>query len=299
VDNSAGYIGLGTGSATGFGDRFDPLPCCPGLESIMMLNLDRIVIVLVRARNPNNIGAVARAMHDFGFLHLRIVNEYAVPFEAARSAVDASAVLAGAASFGTVAEAVADCTLVIGTTAVGERDLLHPLHALRDATVLIEDEFARGSAHNSQTHDSQDGRVALLFGSEKTGLSNEELSHCNWLLTIPMQQHAEIRHPSMNLGQAVAVCLYELVRGGAMYSELERPSTPSPAQAGEIERLTQLFTQVLEQTGYTRHHPANSDEAQIRRLVLSMGLTTRDAPVWMGVLRQVLWKLREDSSTKV
>ena len=55
------------------------------------------------------------------------------------------------------------------------------------------------------------GRVALLFGSEKTGLSNEELSHCNWLLTVPMFEHADARHPSMNLGQAVAVCLYELV----------------------------------------------------------------------------------------
>ena len=57
--------------------------------------IDRVVVVLVRARNPNNIGAVARAMHDFGFRHLRVVNEYAVPFEAARSAVDASEVLAG------------------------------------------------------------------------------------------------------------------------------------------------------------------------------------------------------------
>jgi hypothetical protein len=56
------------------------------------LEFDRVVVVLVRARNPNNIGAVARAMHDFGFRHLRVVNEYAVPFESARSAVDASGV---------------------------------------------------------------------------------------------------------------------------------------------------------------------------------------------------------------
>jgi tRNA/rRNA methyltransferase len=82
--------------------------------------IDRVVVVLVRARNPNNIGAVARAMHDFGFQHLRVVNEYAVPFESARSAVDASEVLAGAAAFGSVADAVADCTVVVGTTAVGE-----------------------------------------------------------------------------------------------------------------------------------------------------------------------------------
>src|SRR5437868_2979677 len=95
------------------------------LESITMSGrwIDRVVVVLVRARNPNNIGAVARAMHDFGFQHLRVVNEYGVPFESARSAVDASEVLAGAEAFGSVADAVADCKLVVGTTAVGERVL--------------------------------------------------------------------------------------------------------------------------------------------------------------------------------
>ena len=132
--------------------------------------LDRVAIVLVRARNPNNIGAVARAMHDFGFRHLRIVNEYAVPFDTARSAVDASAVLAAAKAFGSVAEAVADCTSSVGTTAVGERTLQHPLHALPEASAQIRSELARPNGV---------GRVALLFGSEKTGLSNDELSHSN------------------------------------------------------------------------------------------------------------------------
>src|ERR1700756_446466 len=94
--------------------------------------IDRVVVVLVRARNPNNIGAVARAMHDFGFSQLRVVNEFPVPFEAARSAVDASEVLAGAQQYGRVADAVADCTLVIGTTAVGERDLQHDLLPLAE-----------------------------------------------------------------------------------------------------------------------------------------------------------------------
>ena len=81
--------------------------------------------MLVRARNPSNIGAVARAMHDFGFSQLRVVNEYAVPLEAAlateRAAVHASAVLASAAHPASLAEAVRDCTLVLGTTAVGDR----------------------------------------------------------------------------------------------------------------------------------------------------------------------------------
>jgi TrmH family RNA methyltransferase len=251
------------------------------------LELDRIVVVLARARNPNNIGAVARAMHDFGFRNLRLVNDYVVPFETARSAVDASAVLASAAIFVSVAEAVADCTLVVGTTAVGDRALQHPLHALPHAAKTIYTELARAG---------YSGRVALLFGSEKTGLSNDELSHCNWLLTIPMQQHEDVRHPSMNLGQAVAVCLYELVR--QRNAPMESIS-PAAAQAGEIERMTLLLTEVLEQTGYTKRHPANCDEAQIRRLVLRMNMTASDAPVWMGVLRQVLWKLRQGEGGEV
>ena len=241
-------------------------------------------MVLVRARNPNNIGAVARAMHDFGFRHLRLVNDYTVPFETARSAVDASAVLASATTFASVADAVADCTLIVGTTAVGERALQHPLHALPEAATAIHAELTR-----------EDARVALLFGSEKTGLSNDELSHCHWLLTIPMEQHEDIRHPSMNLGQAAAVCLYELVRQTGVHVGT---GVPQAASSGEVERMTALLNDVLEKTGYTRRHPANSDENQIRRLVLRMGLAANDLPVWMGILRQVLWRVREAEGTE-
>jgi len=233
-------------------------------------------MVLVRARNPNNIGAVARAMHDFGFRHLRVVNDYSLPFETARSAVDASGVLAGAKVFASIADAVADCTLVIGTTAVEARALEHPLHALPEAAVLVRAEAA-----------TENGQVALLFGSEKTGLSNEELSHCHWLLTIPMHEHEDVRHPSMNLGQAVAVCLYELVRARGVNAGTGARET---APAAEVERVTALLQEVLEATGYTRRHPANATDEQVRRLILRMGLSASDAPVWMGVLRQILWK---------
>ena len=251
--------------------------CAPRILKMEREELNRVVVVLVRARNPNNIGAVARAMHDFGFRHLRIVNEYAVPFETARSAVDASAVLTNAKVCVSVAEAVSDCTVVVGTTAVGERALQHPLHALADAGGKIDSELAGG------------GRVAVLFGSEKTGLSNEELSHCHWLLTIPMKEQKETRHPSMNLGQAVAVCLYELVRGNGSVAAAVRDTV---ATAGEVERLMALLTEVMEATGYTKRHPANCDEAQVRRLILRMGLTANDTPVWMGILRQMLWRAR-------
>jgi TrmH family RNA methyltransferase len=239
---------------------------------------ERLVVVLVRARNPNNIGAAARAMHDFGFRHLRVVNDYSVPFETARSAVDASAVLSNARLYASLAEATADCTLVVGTTAVGERALQHPLRALPEAGDRIGAELS-----------NEGGRVALLFGSEKTGLSNDELSHCHWLLTIPMQQQEELRHPSMNLGQAVAVCLYELVRQRGAH---EGTGVSRAAEAAEVERFVALFTEMLDETGYTRRHPANCEEAQIRRLILRMGLSANDVPVWMGIVRQMLWKAR-------
>jgi TrmH family RNA methyltransferase len=248
------------------------------------VELERVCVVLVRARNPSNIGAVARAMHDFGFGRLRVVNEFPVPFEAARSAVDASAVLADAMGYASVAEAVADCTLVVGTTAVGERDLQHELLAVTEAGVRVRAELRRG--------DEGAGRVAILFGSEKTGLSNEELSHCHWLLTIPMHEHGGERHLSMNLGQAVAVCLYELVRGeGAGIAEAQG-RVFEPADGALLERLTALLSEVLEETEYTRRHAANSDPAQVRRLVRRMDLDAMDAPVWTGILRQVVWKLR-------
>jgi len=257
--------------------------------SLSDAELDRVCVVLVRARNPNNIGAVARAMHDFGFSRLRVVNEFTVPFEAARSAVDASEVLANAVACASVAEAVGDCTLVVGTTAVGERDLQHELLTLADAAPRIRAELRRGDGVKS-------GCVALLFGSEKTGLSNEELSHCDWLLTIPMREVAGLRHPSMNLGQAVAVCLYELVRAywPARLGEADEPNAAVEMRVAsvEVERLTALLHEVLEETGYTRHHPANSDAAHVRRLLRRMGVDANDAPVWMGILRQVLWKVR-------
>lgn len=250
-------------------------------DSRLALDPARIAVVLVRARNPNNIGAVARAMHDFGFSDLRIVNDFAMPLEGARSAIDASAVLQEATACATVAEAVADCSLVIGTTAVGERDLRHPLLALKDAAAAML---------SSLQTEGEGTRVAILFGSEKTGLSNEELSHCNSLLTIPMFQHRDSRHLSMNLGQAVAVCLYELVRERPLTQPVKPVEEAAPA--AERERLTVLLTELLEATEYTRHHPANSKPEDLRRLVVRMNLARTDAPIWMGVLRQVIWKLR-------
>jgi TrmH family RNA methyltransferase len=260
--------------------------------------LDRVCVVLVRARNPSNIGAVARAMHDFGFRRLRVVNEFAMPFTAAKSAVDASAVMAGAVTCASVADAVADCTLVVGTTAVGERDLQHELLVLAEGAARMRAELREPTHDDEAVMDRAPevgGTVAVLFGSEKTGLSNEELSHCNWLLTVPMHEYEGVRHPSMNLGQAVAVCLYELVRDPTHDDKAVVKGAPGdvaePVAAAQLERITALMNEVMEATEYTRRHAHNCDPAHVRRLVRRIGVDAVDAPVWMGFLKQVLWKL--------
>ena len=190
---------------------------------------------------------------------LRVVNEFPVPFEAAKSAVDASAVMEDAATYTSVAEAVADCTLVVGTTAVGERDVQH---RVADAGGRRAGD-AGGMARQANAEEASP-RVALLFGSEKTGLSNEELSHCNWLLTIPMHEHEGVRHPSMNLGQAVAVCLYELVRrvrGAHQTPQSGRSASLDGASGGGCGgagAADGLLIEVMEKTEYTRRHAANS-----------------------------------------
>src|SRR5437773_11002317 len=116
-----------------------PFPVCVVKSAFLPVpaEFDRLRVVLVATRNPLNIGAAARAMSNFGFLRLRVVNPYATAFRTARSAVGASAVLADAEEYKTVAEAVADCTLVVGTTADGERNLQHSMKRLKPGARLI------------------------------------------------------------------------------------------------------------------------------------------------------------------
>jgi tRNA C32,U32 (ribose-2'-O)-methylase TrmJ len=155
--------------------------------------------------------------------------------------------------------------------------LEHPLHTLAEAVPVVQAHLASDAK----------AKVALLFGSEKTGLSNDELSHCHALLTIPMKARDGERHLSMNLGQAVAVCLYALGEAG----EISAVTAEAGASGEDIERLTNLLLEALETSGYRRRHPANSREAVIRRLVRRLGLNANDAQVWTGILRQILYSL--------
>jgi tRNA/rRNA methyltransferase len=127
--------------------------------------------------------------------------------------------------------------------------------------------------------------VALLFGSEKFGLSNQDMSHCHWLMRIPTVD----RDLSMNLGQAVALCLYELARdpkAAAMSPEKSRP-----AAAAEVEQITGLLLEALRRSGYVNAVTAESTEEKVRRLVVRLRISARDATVLPGMLRQILWKM--------
>ena len=118
-------------------------------------------------------------------------------------------------------------------------------------------------------------KVAVLFGSEKTGLSNEELSYCHELMTIPMNPLPSAdggKHLSMNLGQAAAICLYRLGLEGVAAGVAEEGVG---AAAGDLERVTGLLREVMEKSGYARRHPANAREVVVRRLVRRMGCGRR------------------------
>lgn len=231
-------------------------------------------MVLVDVRNPLNIGAAARAMSNFGIPHLRVVNPYDVAFRDARSAVGAAATLATAEVYKTVAEAVADCSLVVGTTAVGHRDLQHSLIRLEKGARLIRAHLTTGAC-------------GLLFGSEKFGLSNLDMSHCHWLMHIPTRDE----HTSMNLGQAVAVCLYELIRDPRVVAKRTKGKSASSA---EVERITDTLLDALRASEYPKLNTSKSFHAAVRRLVRRLQLQQGDAEFLLGMLRQMLWKMKKN-----
>jgi len=239
--------------------------------------LDRLSVVLVSTRNPLNIGAAARAMSNFGFSSLRAVNPFEPSFREARSAVGAASLLASTEEHATVAAAIGDCSLVVGTTALRNRELQHIFYSLEEGAGLIREHLSRG-------------RVAVLFGSEKTGLSNHDLSHCHWLLHIPTRED----HVSMNLGQAVAVVLYAI----AQHSEPSRSQLQSGretferATAGDLERISAVLMEALQSSGYIKTAAEETSEAKLRMMLRRMQIPAGDADIWLGMLRQILWKVK-------
>lgn len=233
----------------------------------------RLRIVLVRPRNPLNIGAAARAMANFGFDDLVVVRPYEEAWKTARSARAGIRVLESARAVDALEDAVADCELVVGTSAATARTPEVPLSSWPEVAARLP----------LQTP------TALLFGSEKTGLSTEEMSYCNQLARIPTLPGS----PSMNLGQAVAVCCYELVRTRAIQGFDAPPVIDAePAAAGqasveERERLVRTFHPLLEALGVMLPGHRASQTRRLRQMLQRWRLTPADARLLLGVAREM------------
>jgi len=216
-------------------------------------------------------------MSNFGFADLRLVNPWEPSFREARSAVGASGVLKSARVYESVAEAVEDCVFVVGTTSGARRGLDQSLEPLADVGKTIGKQL-------------RSGRVAILFGSEKRGLSNHDLSHCHALLRIPTREE----YGSMNLGQAVAVCLYELARSarpGKTFGKTASKTGKSKPTSGDLERITRLLAESLRLSGYADARREASVEEKIRRMVRRLDPSPGDVHLLLGMLRQIHWKL--------
>jgi TrmH family RNA methyltransferase len=248
-------------------------------------------IVLVRPRNPLNIGAAARAMANFGFRDLRVVNPYESAWQETQSAVGAEDVVRGARSVPSLIEAVDDVGLVVGTTSGSRRHLTRELVALTDlpAWLAAGRRRARSKSASRGFKPARTKQAALLFGSEKTGLSNEEMSYCQLLVRIPTSPAC----PSMNLGQAVAVCCYELARQGLVSNpaSVTRLHSSDPATQQSLAHLFDRAARVLDAIGYTKPNSRAATLRKLREFLLAMCLTNYDARILGGVLAQIEWKL--------
>jgi TrmH family RNA methyltransferase len=238
----------------------------------------RVDVVLVSPRNPLNIGAAARAMANFGFARLTVVAPFAAHWREARSAIGAPDLLKKAQEVATLAEAVANCTLVIGTGTLTRRKAEQRAVLLPNLPPVMREEVARKGR-----------RAAIVFGPEKRGLTREDLSQCHLLVEIP----TDARQPSMNLGQAVAVCLYELSRipvaGNAAKPRAQE--MPDKADAATLDRLAGLVEQCAKAAGYSPAIMEAANRHDLRLMLRRLQFNAGDARRALGVFRRILWRL--------
>lgn len=234
------------------------------------MELDGVRIVLVRPAGAANVGAVARAMKNMGLRHLVLVQpRFRNPFWARAMAVHAGDVLERMQVVERLDDAIGDCGLVVGTTC---RQGLY-----RTPTGTARELASRLVAA------AQAQRVAVVFGPEDHGLSNDDVKLCQQLLTIP----AAPEYPSLNLAQAVMVVCYELFlaaqAGVVAYPKLRR------APARQVEFMFEKLQAALLQIGYL--HPQNPDHIMFafRRVLGRAGLEERDVKILLGLARQIQW----------
>ncbi|MFQ5903290.1 MAG: RNA methyltransferase [Candidatus Binatia bacterium] len=235
--------------------------------------LENIRVVLVEPRGSGNIGSVARAMKNMGLKDLAIVGGGRTKsFWARAMAVHAEEILKGARRFSTLREAVAECGLVVGTTC---RAGLYRSHSrsLREVAPKIV------SAARS-------GKVALVFGPEDHGLSNRDLKNCQWLITIP--SHPD--YPSLNVAQAVMVCLYEI-----FLAALKKPPREmiSRAPAESVELLFDRMRRSLLKIGFLDSQNPEHILLALRRILGRAGLEEKDVRILTGLFRQIVWYAEE------
>lgn len=239
-----------------------------------------IRIVLVRARNPLNIGACARAMANFDLEDLALVRPYAAAWEEARSAVGAIDVLARARRL-SLPEAVSDRHLVLGTTSGRRRALRQPMISLPEL-----ESFVRGRCAPAAC------RLAVLFGSEKTGLTNSELACCHALVGIPTSP----KTPSMNLSHGVAVVAYELSRAFKLVSAKKTSRTEGgraqtrarPPTQEQMEELLLLTDGALREVRYMQHMPPATRREILLRIFQRWSLTGGDASLLQAIFKRVI-----------
>jgi tRNA/rRNA methyltransferase len=234
------------------------------------MTLDRIRIVLVRPREAQNVGAAARAMKNMGLVELVLVDALGLDeTRAATLAVHAADVLAERRHVPTLAAALADCGLVVGTSGrpTAARDGGMAPRALAPAILAA-------AGPNS---------VALVFGPEDHGLALEELKLCHHVMTIPTSD----TYGSLNLAQAVLVCAYELWTAAA-----ERTAPPPDRALARHDRLELMYEKL--EAGLTAVSFLHGEEAlvtmrRLRRMLGRAALDEEDVQMLLGMARQMTW----------
>jgi len=239
-----------------------------------MIHPSRVDVVLVRPARPANVAAACRAMKNMGLDRLRIVEPppgLADP-EVRSLAYGAWDLLDAARPAGSLLAAVADATLVAGTSGRRLPDGWTPRRLAREA-----EERARG------------GRLSLVFGPERTGLTNQELDLCHLRVHIP----TSAEHSSLNLAQAVLVLAYELHLSAPEEPPSDGPAADPAAPAAELEQAVQDLRAGLLEVGYL--NPAQPDDvlAELRRLLARAGPTSREVTLLRGLARQIGWAGRK------
>jgi len=230
----------------------------------------RVRMVLVGTQHPGNIGSAARALKTMGLSRLVLVAPERFPHaEADALAAGAGDVLESARVLGDPAEAVADCTLVLGCTARDRRIAL-PMLSPREAAARVAEAARDG------------GEVALLFGRERTGLDNAELQLCHAAVHIP----ANPGYSSLNLAAAVQVLAYELrlaLLAAEPVDEAGEGSDP-PATHAQLEGLFAQLAETLDAIDFHKGRAPETAMRKLRRLFLRTGLNEREVRLLRGVL---------------